>query len=329
MDHRSVVIRLAAEVRQILLATTVEVERRWQWLSLEERVSAVTDLVAVTLVYNRLFDDAAGSTDLLQQAVGKSLADTTSVADTPALAPEKGAADTFTLSDALTTVWDAFATLAEAPSISEAPALAFAQWRQDTALTQDATSLEPGKFFVDDGEDYVAPGYFADDYWAYTGPKVSDNAYLTPGLGRAEVLPVTDLLTSIRDFVRGFVDDAVMADAPTLSMDSQVADAVAPQDALALASAAAKSDSATTTDAAAIAFTALVQELVSSADALSFAAIKAVAETAVATDAPAKAFTATFLEVGGIYSAVDYFADDYVEAGTGPAVYDTFSYTLA
>lgn len=236
MDHRSVVIRLAAEVRQILLATTVEVERRWQWLSPEERVSAVTDLVAVTLVYNRLFDDAAGSTDLLQQAVGKSLADTTSVADTPALAPEKGAADTFTLSDALTTVWDAFATLAEAPSISEAPALAFAQWRQDTALTQDA---------------------------------------------------------------------------------------------LALASAAAKSDSTTTTDAAAIAFTALVQELVSSADALSFAATKAVAETAVATDAPAKAFTATFLELGGIYSAVDYFADDYVEAGTGPAVYDTFSYTLA
>jgi len=62
MDGDVAVTQLAAEVRQVLLATTVDIEQRWQFLTPQDRVAAVSDVVFVAVLYNRLFADGVGVT---------------------------------------------------------------------------------------------------------------------------------------------------------------------------------------------------------------------------------------------------------------------------
>ena len=201
MDAKVSAVLLAAKVSAVLLAATVDLSQRWQFLTPEDRVDAVTDLITLLYIYNRAFTDEATTSETLAQTVGKALSD----------------------------------------------------------------------------QSYLV-----------------DQAALAVGLQTDAVLAAIDDYSRTVAYARTYVDNTLPADAA----------AIEPQ--------LARTESLSTTDAAAKSVS------------------PGYAETCNPTDAAAKTFTTAFSDVvGGLYAAVGYFADDYVVAGTGPAVYDTFSYTLA
>ena len=238
MDAKVSAVLLAAKVSAVLLAATVDLSQRWQFLTPEDRVDAVTDLITLLYVYNRAFTDEATTSETLAQTVGKALSDQSYLVDQAALAVG------LQTDAVLAAIDDYFRTVA------------YARTYVDNILPADAAAIEPQ-------------------------------------LARTESLSTTD--------------------AAAKSVSPGYAETCNP------------------TDAAALSFAAQIQELVASVESFArtvdFA--RSVAESTPIADAPAKTFTTAFSDVGDLYAAVGYFADDYVVAGTGPAVYDTFSYTLA
>lgn len=115
-----------------------------------------------------------------------------------------------------------------------------------------------------------------------------------------------------------FADDYWQAGGPTL------------RDALACDVGKPATDAVVMGDALARAFMAQTLSLVVTAEYLACTVdfTRAFTDAAGLIDAHAKTVTCGYSEVGWLYATADYFADDYVEAGTGPAVYDLFTFTL-
>lgn len=232
--------QLAADVRQILLAATVDIEQRWAFLSMEDRVSAITDVVTVIRIYNRVFADDASMADVATRLTSKFLTEVVPPADAASL--------------------------------------------QVSALIEE-----------------VCPP--------------NDAFSRTVGYARSQddSIGVFDALETFLTLIRGYADDVASFDATHWGLERlHVEDVTAAEEAV-------------------LDFSTQIQELVAAAEdfarTVSFA--RTATEAVAATDAPAKTFTTSFSDTGGLYAVLNYFADDYVEEGTGPAVYDTFSYTLA
>lgn len=238
MDFRASVTRLAAEVRQILLATTMDVEQRWPWLDAEDRVDAISDLVSLVLAYQRAFTETADLNDAPAWELGKPAADTLSLTDNALRDLTKALSDSTNLSDALS----------------------------------------------------VAMTFFRDF---------------------ADVAVLEDTFSTLTQFVRSFEDSPV------------------PWDAAAIETGKPLTDTASTADAAARDFATQVQELVTQAETFAKTFRPTVADSATATDATTSSMAMAFLDTGEPYAETNYFADDYVEVGSGPKVTDSFAYILA
>lgn len=333
MDPLIRVTRLAADVAQTLLATTVDIEQRWQFLTPADRVNALADLIAVTLVYNRAITDNASLDDLTQFTTGKSLADIAAIADMPSLDVGLLEAESVALSDVATWAVDYARSLEDGAGISDAleMALTFVRSFVDTFAVQDAISQEATKAFDDIGGLYAEAGYFADDYWQAGGPTLFDAAIADVGKLLAESLTFADLLEAVAEYSRAFADAASTNDDSTLQPHLVRAEAVPLAEQTTLDIAAIYADTATPSDIAALSFVTQMQELASVAEdfARTVNYARTHTDTAALSDLPAKTFTTAFSELGLLYAQLGYFADDYVAAPTGPSVYDSFSYTLA
>jgi len=325
--------QLAAEVRQILLAATVDIEQRWQFLTPEDQVDALTDLITLTLVYNRAFGDEVSPTEVLTQAVGKTLSEQSSPVDQATLATGLQADDVATAVDVYARVVDYARSPEHGVEMIDAieTLLTLIRDYADTAAISDVAAKAPEKVFADLGGLYVEAGYFADDYWQAAGVSPYDTFAYSADYALADIAALTDLLASAMSYVRAYVDSAVLTEATALDTQLDRTDSLATLDDTKLAIGLDCVETAVAVDEATLEFAAQVQELVAAAEdfARTVDFVRATAEVATATDVSAKTFTTAFSDIGGLYANLGYFADDYVAVGTGPAIYDTFSYTLA
>ena len=332
MDARVSVTRLMADARQRLLAALMDVEQRWKFLTPEDRVDALTDLIALAISYIRAFSDAVTPTDVLAQAVAKGLSDLAPVTDLIARVTEKQTSDTLAAIDAFsrTVVYDR--SLEDATGADDIfdRLLAVIREYADTVDLSDATSKAPLKVFEDLSGPYVEAGYFADDYWQSAGPVVYDATLLAPSKQVLELASLTDFLTLVAAYIRNYADSVPLTDALSLEHQIPRTETLSATDTPTKVLSPAYGESLSVADSATLDFTTQIQELVASAEnfARSVDFTRSVTETASATDAPAKTFAAAFFEFGAPYAAAGYFADDYVAPPTGPAVHDTFTYTL-
>ena len=331
MDARVSVTRLVADVRQRLLAALMDIEQRWKFLTPEDRVDALTDLIALTISYIRAFSDAVTPTDVLAQAVDKGLSDLAPMTDLITQLTEKQTSDTLAAIDAFsrTVVYDR--SLEDATGADDAfdRLLAVIREYADTVDLSDETSKAPLKVFTDLSGPYVEEGYFADDYWQSAGPVIYDATLLAPSKQVLELAPLTDFLTLVAAYIRNYADSALLEDAASLELQLPRTESLTATDDASKALSPVYEETLTSADAAALDFTAQLQELVAAAEGFAVDFDRLVAETASATDDPAKTFAAAFFEFGAPYAADGYFADVYVAPPTGPAVSDTFTFTLA
>ncbi len=332
MDARVSVTRLMADVRQRLLAALMDIEQRWQLLTPEDRVDALTDLIALSLIYNRAFSDEATTTETLAQSVGKALSDQSYPVDQAALATGLQADDVFSVGDTYARAVDYARSPEDFVEMADVieTLLTIIRGYTDTAALSDAAAKTPEKVFADLGGLYVEAGYFADDYWQADGVTPGDAFALTAIKSAAETLTLADLLAYAMEYARTYADSALLADATSLEPQLTRTESLTATDDATKALSPVYEETLTSADAAALDFATQIQELVAAAEdfakTVDFA--RSVTETASATDAPTKTFTTAFSDIGGLYAAVGYFADDYVQVGTGPAVYDTFTFTL-
>lgn len=325
--------QLAAEVRQILLAATVDIEQRWQFLTPEDQVDALTDLITLTLVYNRAFGDEVAPTEVLTQAVGKTLSEQSSPVDQATLATGLQADDVATAVDDYARVVDYARSPEHGVEMIDAieTLLTLIRDYADTAAISDVAAKAPEKVFADLGGLYVEAGYFADDYWQAAGATPYDVFAYAADYGLTDTAALTDLLAIVTSYARAYADSTLLADATSLEPQLTRTESLVTADDATKSLALAYEESLSATDVAALDFVTQIQELVSAAEdfARTVDFVRATAEVATATDVSAKTFTTAFSDIGGMYANLGYFADDYVAVGTGPAVYDTFSYTLA
>ena len=325
--------QLAADVRQILLAATVDIEQRWQFLTPEDQVDALTDLITLTLVYNRAFGDEVSPTEVLTQAVGKTLSEQSSPVDQATLATGLQADDVATAVDVYARVVDYARSPEHGVEMIDAieTLLTLIRDYADTAAISDVAAKAPEKVFDDLGGRYVEVGYFADDYWQAEGPSPYDVFAYAADYMLTDTAALTDLLASAMSYARAYADSTLLADATSLEPQLTRTESLVTADDATKSLALAYEESLSATDVAALDFVTQIQELVSAAEdfARTVDFVRATAEAATATDAFAKTFATAFSDVGGLYAVLGYFADDYVVAPTGPTVYDTFSYTLA
>lgn len=326
------VTQLAADVRQVLLATTVDIEQRWVFLTPEDRVDALTDLIALVMIYNRAFSDGADLLDALSYAVNKALTDTASAQDQAALAMASLLEDVASLNDTFSrscqfarTAEDAVGTMDTLTTF-----LTLIRAYADSFAVNDAPAKEAGKVFEELGGLYTEAGYFADDYWQAEGPSPFDQATLALSTVATDTALLEDVLQAAVSFARAYAEFTTTTDASTLSSTLAKADTATPSDSTTYALDAAYADTAAIAEQAALDFATQMQELVAAAEGFArtvdFA--RSATESVTPSDTPAKTFTTSFADIGGLYAAVEYFADDYVEEGTGPAVYDSFTYAL-
>lgn len=295
LKAESSVVQLAADVRQILLATTVDIEQRWVFLTPEDRIEALTDLIALTVIYNRAFSESVLADDLSVLALSKAATEGLTSADQSSWAYDKPVSDTATPLDAFSRT------------------LVYQRLVEDPLPLDDLLTL-----VVQFTRGFSESALLADvPTWAYDRP-VLDQATATDVVGLATSLPFVEQVGILADVS---VVEPQLARTESLSATDDSAKALSP----------AYEETLSQADAATLDFATQIQELVAAAEdfarTVDFA--RSVTETAPVADAPAKTFTTAFFDIGGPYAEVNYFADDYVEVGTGPAVYDTFSYTLA
>jgi len=152
------------------------------------------------------------------------------------------------------------------------------------------------------------------------------------GLLTEDVVSLSDAVSRLVDYVRAQEDSVEVYDAVEvyLTLIRDFSESVPVAEQVTMDAELAYDDTATTSDAAAKDFLTQVQELVATAEefALTVDFARTVAETTAATDVPAKTLAMPFADVGGSYVVNGYWEPGYTEEGTGPAVYDTFSYTL-
>jgi len=146
MDGDVAVTQLAAEVRQVLLATTVDIEQRWQFLTPQDRVAAVSDVVFVAVLYNRLFADGVGALDALSSTFGKNLEDAATTADEAVLGIGLLTEDVVSLSDAVSRLVD------------------YVRAQEDSVEVYDAVEVYPDPRLF-----RVRPGRRASDHGRRTG----------------------------------------------------------------------------------------------------------------------------------------------------------------
>lgn len=332
MDHRITVTRFGATVEQTLLAATLDLEQRWEFLTPEDRVEALTDLIALTLIYIRAFSDGVASGDHSTLAFTKGASDAVALAESAVRDVSKHLTDAATLADSLNRIVDYTREYAEDTQVSDLmdSLVSWVRGFADTVESGDSTSLEPGKYFYDSGELYAESGYFADDYWAYTGPRMSDASTWSFAANRSETVPLIESFSSVRSFTRLFDELPTILEQFALNVVTARADTFTPSDSSSLVNTLGKTESVVAADDLALLdFSRRVEEWVSTPDVFSGQLTKPVTDSALATDAPYKTFSALFMDIGGLYSEASYFADDYVAPGTGPVVSDSFSYTLA
>lgn len=325
--------QLAADVRQILLATTVDIEQRWQWLSPEDQVEALTDLITLVVIFNRGFAESATVADATANATGKALSEILGSEDQANLTVDLNPDDVVGMLDTLSRVMDyrpAFDDSFGMVDALEAFLLIVRQYA-DSVAPYDVPAKAADKFIEDLGGLYVETGYFADDYWQAGAPVVMDTFSGQVGKTLIDSASLADALSAVTAFVRALSDTAAPLDAAVMESQLGKADIAATTDATVLGFEALNTDTVAPIDAAALDFAAQVQDLVATAEdfARTVSFVRTATEAVTATDTQAKAFTASFSDIGGLYANLGYFADDYVAAGAGPAVYDTFSYTLA
>ena len=327
------VTQLVAEVRQILLAATVDIEQRWQFMGPEDRVSAITDVITVIRIYTRAFSDEATTTETLAQSVGKALSDQSYPVDQAALATGLQADDVFSVGDTYARAVDYARSPEDVVEMADfiETMLTIIRGYTDTAALSDAATKTPEKVFADLGGLYVEAGYFADDYWQAGGPSPYDAFAYAADYVLTDTAALTDLLASAMSYARAYADNALLADATSLEPQLTRTESLTATDDATKALSPVYAETLTSADAAALDFATQIQELVAAAEdfakTVDFA--RSITETAPTTDAPIKTCTKAVSDIGGLYAVLGYFADDYVQVGTGPAVYDTFTYTLA
>jgi hypothetical protein len=326
------VTQLAAEVRQVLLATTVDIEQRWQFLNPEDRVAAVSDVVFVNLIYNRLFAESVGPIEALSATFGKALTEAAVAADQAALDVGLLAEEVASAVDALSYLMDYVRATEDAVEMVDVVDVLLTLLRDfsDTTRLSDTIDKQPTKPFEDLGGLYVEAGYFADDYWQAGGPTLEDTLGLLVGKPFADAEGATDAFLAVAAFVRSLLESVAATDTLALAVELGQTDTATLTDQTLWSAGTRYEDSTAATDSAALDFVARMQDLVATAEdfARTVAFARSPTDSATATDSPAKTPTKAIADIGGLYATLGYFADDYVVVGTGPAVYDTFSYTL-
>ena len=326
------VTQLAADVRQVLLATTVDIEQRWVFLTPEDRVDALTDLIALVMIYNRAFSDTAFAADLANLSTDKFLTEIAALDDAASLQVAPLIEDVCSSDDVFARIVEYTRDPEDSVEMIDAieTLLTLVRVYSDSFAVNDAPAKEAGKVFEELGGLYVEAGYFADDYWQAGGPSLFDFATLALSTVATDTALLEDVLQAAVSFVRAYAEFTTTTDASTLSSTLAKADTATPSDSTTYALDAAYADTAAIAEQAALDFATQMQELVAAAEgfarAVDFA--RSATESVTPSDTPAKTFTTSFADIGGLYAAVEYFADDYVEEGTGPAVYDSFTYAL-